>query len=115
MKDKIKILHDWFIPWIFEEYKEHELIEAWGSGMSIEDYALGIFGMLPVNHIANWEEIKHHYDGNDINDPENKDEIELVEGFESWSDYYEDDGYVDFIPDTLEVEWVHEEEEEEVV
>ena len=110
MKDKIKILHYWFIPWIFEDYKEHELIEAWESGMSVEDYALGIFGMLPVNHIANWKEIKHHYDGNDINDPENKDEIELVEGFESWSDYDEDDGYVYYIPDTLDVEWVREEE-----
>ena len=108
--DKIKILHHWFIPWIFEDYKEHKFIEAWASGSSIEDYALGMFGTLPVNHIANWEEIKHHYDGNNINDLENKDEIEIPEGFKSWSDYYEDDGYVDYIPDTLEVEWEYKEE-----
>ena len=113
MKDKIKIRHYWFIPWMYDDYKEHELIKAWESGMSIEDYALGVFGMLPVNHIDNWKETKHHYDvdqfHHDIHDSEHK--IELVEGFESWSDYYEDDGYVNYIPDTLEVEWVHEEEE----
>ena len=113
-KDKIKILHHWFIPWIYEEYDKYDMLEAWESGETIEDYALGIFGMLPVNHIANWEEIKHHYN-TDAFYHGTKDKIEIPKGFKSWSDYYEDDGYVDHIPDTLEVEWEYEEEEEEVV
>ena len=85
MKYKIKIRHYWFIPWIFNGYEEHELIEAWESGKTIEDYALAIFGMIPVRHIANWKEIKHHYDIDNH------------------------DGYVYHIPNTLEVEWVKEE------
>ena len=41
--------------------------------------------MIPVRHIANWKEIKHHYDIDNH------------------------DGYVYHIPNTLEVEWVKEE------
>ena len=29
---------------------------------SIEDCALGIAGLFPINHINNWEDVKHHWD-----------------------------------------------------
>ena len=38
MKDKIKIEHDWFIPWILEDYSQEEMADAWSR-----DYHLKIF------------------------------------------------------------------------
>ena len=29
-KEKIQIEHDWFIPWILEDYGDQEIAEAWG-------------------------------------------------------------------------------------
>ena len=34
-KPKIKIIHDWFIPWIFEDCDQGDMREAWGSGGTI--------------------------------------------------------------------------------
>ena len=101
-KPKIKIIHDWFIPWIFEGYDQGDMLEAWGCGGTIEEHAIGIAGLIPIQHIQNWEKIKHYYD---------KEEF-LKEGteFNSLSEYYEDDGYVEYIPDELEVEWVYKNE-----
>ena len=61
-KPKIKIIHDWFIPWIFEDCDQGDMVEAWGSGGTIEEHAIGIAGLIPIQHIQNWEEIKHYYD-----------------------------------------------------
>ena len=100
-KPKIKIRHDLFIPWVHDDYDQKDIVEAWGGGEDIEDHAIGIAGLIPIQHIQNWEEIKHYYD---------KEEF-IKEGteFNTLSEYYEDDGYVEFIPDELEVEWVYEE------
>tara|TARA_A200000159_G_scaffold102961_1_gene95709 strand:+ start:79 stop:402 length:324 start_codon:yes stop_codon:yes gene_type:complete len=101
-EDKIQINRDRFIPWILEDHDQEDITAAWSSGVSIEDFALGIAGLIPVQHIKNWEEIKHHFDLDNEKYPC------IHEGFEKWSAYYEDDGYVEGIPDTLKVEWVNE-------
>ena len=69
-KEKIQIEHDWFIPWILEDYGDQEIAEAWGSGVSIEDFCIGSAGLLPVQHIRNWEDIKHHFDDEPYNGKE---------------------------------------------
>ena len=104
-KPKIQIRHDLFIPWIHDDYDQNDIVEAWGGGEDIEDHAIGIAGLIPIQHIQNWEEIKHYYD---------KEEF-IKEGteFNTLSEYYEDDGYVEFIPDELEVEWVYGESDNE--
>ena len=102
-KPKIKIRHDLFIPWIHDDYDQNDIVEAWGGGEDIEDHAIGIAGLIPIQHIQNWEEIKHYYD---------KEEFESTE-FNTLSEYYEDDGYVEFIPDELEVYWVYGESDDE--
>lgn len=107
-KDTVEIIRDWFIPWIFEEYNEDDMQEAWSSGESIESYALGIAASIPVNHIDNWEDVKHHWD-NEPCDEWQKNYL-TEKGFDKWTDYYEDDGYVEHIPDTLKVKWVQSEE-----
>ena len=101
-KQRIKIIRDWFIPWILDDCEKHDIIEAWNTGESIEDLALNIFGLIPIDHIQNWDDIKHHWDLEDEDYPC------IHEGFNSWSAYYEDDGYVEHIPETLKVEWVNE-------
>ena len=110
-KEKIQIEHDWFIPWILEDYSDQEIAEAWSSGESIEDFCISHAGLLPIQHIRNWDDIKHHFD----DEPYNGKEINYSTGklYTSWSEYYEDDGYVhdpcfNGIPDTLEIEWVYE-------
>jgi len=112
-KEKIQIEHDWFIPWILEDYGDQEIAEAWGSGVSIEDFCIGNAGLLPVQHIRNWDDIKHHFD----DEPYNGEEINYSTGklFTSWSEYYEEDGYVHglSLPDTLEIEWVYEGEDDD--
>ena len=108
IKDKVEIIRDWFISWIFEEYDEDDMQEVWESEESIEDCALGIAGLFPINHINNWEDVKHHWD-NEPCDEEQKTFL-ADKGFDKWTDYYEDDGYVEHIPDTLEVKWVQSEE-----
>ena len=102
LDDKIKIIRDWFVAWILEDYDQEGISKAWSSGETIEDFALNIAGLIPVQHINNWDDIKHHWD-NDL-----KDYPCIHEGFETWSAYYEDDGYVEGILDTLKVEWVNE-------
>lgn len=101
-KQKIKIIRDWFIPWILEDEGQESLVDAWDSGEAIEDYALSIAGLIPIDHIKNWDEIKHHYD------LDQEDYPCIHEGFDTWSAYYEDDGYIEGVVDTLEVEWVSE-------
>ena len=95
-KQKAKIIHNLFIHWVFEDYSTKDLVEAWSSGDSVENHAITIAGLIPVQHISNWEDIKHHWD----NRPCEK------EDFNKWSDYYEDDGYVEHIPETLDIEWI---------
>lgn len=107
-KDKAEIIRDWFIPWIFEEYDEDAMQEAWSSGESIESYALGIAGSIPINHIDNWEDVKHHWDNEPCDEWQRN--FLTERGFDKWTDYYEDDGYVEGIPDTLEVKWIQSEE-----
>ena len=51
-KEKIQIEHDWFIPWILEDYSDHEIAEAWSSGVSIEDFCIGCAGLLPVHFMV---------------------------------------------------------------
>ena len=65
---------------------------------------------MPTRSIPEALDIKHHFD----NEPCELDEINKTTNkpFASWSEYYEDDGYVadpcfDGIPDTLEIEWVY--------
>ena len=101
-KQKVKIIRDWFIPWILEDYDQQDITDAWSTGEDIEDFALGIAGLIPVQHIKNWDDVKQHWDLEDEDYPC------IHKGFDSWSAYYEDDGYVEGIPATLEVEWVNE-------
>ena len=101
-KQKIKIIRDWFIPWILEDEGQESLVDAWDSGEAIEDYALSIAGLIPIDHIKNWDEIKHHYD------LDQEDYPCIHEGFDTWSAYFEYDGYIQGVPETLEVEWVSE-------
>tara|TARA_B100001057_G_C22644179_1_gene869450 strand:- start:103 stop:429 length:327 start_codon:yes stop_codon:yes gene_type:complete len=105
-KDTVKIIRDWFIPWIMEDTSIEEAMSHEGG---IESYALGIAGSIPIQHIQNWENVKHHWD-NDTCDEEQKTYL-TDRGFDKWTDYYEDDGYVEHIPDTLKVKWVQSEEE----
>tara|TARA_R100001510_G_scaffold15289_1_gene12788 strand:- start:2630 stop:2956 length:327 start_codon:yes stop_codon:yes gene_type:complete len=103
-KEKVKIVHKLFIPWILEDYDLNAVTEAWGMGISVEEFAMNIAGLIPVQHITNWDDIKHHWD-KDIDTP--CDELDQTKKlYNKWSDYYEDDGYVEHIPDTLEIEWV---------
>jgi len=108
LDDKIQIIRDWFIPWILEDHNQEDIARAWSSGEAIEDFALGIAGLIPVQHIKNWSDIKHHWD-NDLKDYPCK-----HKGFEKWSAYYEDDGYIEGVPKTLTVEWVNEDDIKEV-
>ena len=108
-KEKIQIEHDLFIPWILEDYSVQEIAEAWSSGVSVEDFCIGCAGLLPIQHIRNWDNIKHHFD----NEPYKGKEINPNTGklYTSWSEYYEEDGYVhdpcfSGISNTLEIEWV---------
>ena len=101
-KQKIKIVRDWFIPWILEDEDQEDLVMAWDSGEAIEDYALNIAGLIPIDHIKNWKDIKHHFD------LDQEDYPCIHEGFDTWSAYFEDDGYIQGVPETLEVEWVSE-------
>ena len=113
---KIKIIHNWFIPWIFEGYDQGDMLEAWGCGGTIEEHAIGIAGLIPIQHIQNWEEIKHYYDKKSgtytMPDSSAHRVAEFLEGteFNSLLEYYEDDGYVEYIPDELEIEWVYKDE-----
>ena len=108
-KEKIQIEHDLFTLWILEDFDCEDIVEAWSGEESIEDFCIGRAGLLPIEHIRNWDDIKHHFDNqpcelNEINKTTNK-------PFTSWSEYYEEDGYVhepcSGIPDTLEIEWVY--------
>lgn len=103
-KQKVKIMRNWFIPWILEEYNQQDIIDAWSTGENIEDFALGIAGMIPINHIENWGDVKHHWDDDLKDDPRTN---PSDKGFNSWSAYYEDDGYVEHVPNSLKVEWVN--------
>ena len=85
-KDKVKIIRDWFISWIIEDTSIEDAMSHEGS---IESYALGIAESIPLQHISNWEDVKHHWNDDDY------DEYEVVAS----------------IPDTLEVRWVQSEEE----
>ena len=107
-KDKVEIIRDWFIPWIMEDTSVEDAMSHEGS---IESYALGIAGSIPVNHINNWEDVKHHWDDEPCDERQRN--FLTERGFDKWTDYYEDDGYVEHIPDTLEVKWVQSEEESE--
>ena len=97
-EEEIIIYYEMFVPWIHDGYNQHELLQAWGSGESIEDHAIGIAGLVPIQHIKNWDNIKHHFDIEPCKE----------DGFTKWSDYYEDDGYIHgpgVIPDTLKIKW----------
>jgi hypothetical protein len=101
-QEKLIIYYYLFVPWIHAEYDTDALLTAWSSGESPEDHGLSIAGLLPIQHIKNWDDIKHHFD----NEPCD------VKGFTKWSEFYEDDGYVhdpcfNSIPDTLKIEWDH--------
>mgnify|MGYP001229828942 CR=1 FL=1 len=85
-KEKVKIVHKLFIPWILEDYDEHKIYEAWNSGEKIKDFAMSIASLIPIKHIKNWKDIKHYWG-------------------EEW-----DDDYIEVpLPDTLEIEWIREE------
>lgn len=108
-KEKLQIEHDWFTSWILKDYDAEDVTDAWSNGESIEDFCLSHAGLLPINHIRNWHDIKNHfntesYKGTEVN-------RETGKTYTSWSEYYEKDGYVhdpcfNGIPDTLEIEWV---------
>ena len=105
-QEKLIIYYYLFVPWIHDEYSHGALLEAWGSGESIEDHALGIAGMFPIGHFKNWDEVKHHWDDipyDGIKDTEDQ-------KFKTWSEFYDYDGYVDGLPDTLDVEWDYDKE-----
>ena len=105
-QEKLIISYHLFVPWIHEEYNRADLLEAWSSGESPEDHALSIAGCFPIGHFNNWDEVKHHWD--DIPYDGSKDTDDLK--FKTWSDWYEHDGYVEGIPDTLDVEWDYDDE-----
>lgn len=105
IKTKFKLNYDWFVPWILDSYDTYELIEAWGGGLSIEDHAIGVAGMFPIQHIENWEEVRSFYDK-----PfsiEDREILDCANKYETWLEYYEEDGYVQHIPTGMEVEWVY--------
>jgi hypothetical protein len=78
----LKVKEDWFVPWILEEYSANQIMEAWECGSSPREHVLDVAGLMPINHIQNWEEVKEHF---------SKGEIE--EGYiEEWDDF--------------EIEWV---------
>jgi hypothetical protein len=106
-KQKIIIYHEMFIPWIFEDYDQSDMFDAWAAGEDMLDFAIGIAGLIPIQHIKNWDDIKGEFNTepyvNFHSDLDPK-----YGNFNSWSEYYEDDGYIEgfgAIPDTLEVEW----------
>ena len=109
MKVKMQVRHDWFIPWILEEYDSCDIRDAWSSGETIEDFCMGIAGLLPIDHIWNWDDIKNHFD----DEPYNRSEINPETGklYASWTEYFEEDGYIHDpffdLPETIEVEWVN--------
>lgn len=113
-KPKVIIYYDLFVPWIYEDYGSDDLLEAWSSGETPEDNALNIAGMIPIQHIKNWKEIKHYYDEQPYNGTKINPHTEKL--YASWSEYYEDDGYVETLPEQLdEVEWDYTEDYYEVV
>jgi hypothetical protein len=93
-KATFKLNHDSFIPWLFSESDKDEILGYWMQGGSAEEYAINSAGYFPLNHIENWEDIKHHY---------TKEEQEMAE------EEYE----VQYIPDDLKVEWIYEAQDDE--
>ena len=104
-QEKLIIYYHLFVPWIHDGYSRADLLDAWSSGESPEDHAISIAASFPVQHFKNWDEVKHHWDnGWDDNPYDGSKDTEDLK-FKTWSDWYEHDGYVEGIPDTLEVEW----------
>jgi len=78
----LKVKEDWFVPWILDDYSDNQIMEAWECGSSPREHVLDVAGLMPINHIQNWEEVKEHF---------SKEEIE--DGYiEEWNDF--------------EIEWV---------
>jgi hypothetical protein len=104
-----KLNRNEFVDWMYEDFDTCELMEAWENGETPEEHALSIAGLFPIRYIKNWEEIKHYWD-----DVPYKGEMDNNnKTFNSWSEYYEDDGHVESIPKDLKVEWIYEEQDNE--
>jgi hypothetical protein len=74
----LKVKEELFVPWILEEYTANELyMEALEDGSSTKQFALDVAGLMPINHIQNWEEVKQHFSEEDI-------EGDYIE---EWSDF----------------------------
>jgi hypothetical protein len=73
----LKVKEELFVSWILEEYTANELMEAWEDGSTPKQFVLDVAGLMPINHIQNWEEVKEHF------------YEEEIEGdyIEDWSDF----------------------------
>jgi len=73
----LKVLEEWFVPWILDDYSATELMEAWEEGIKPKQFVLDAACLMPITHIQNWDEVKEHF---------SKEEIE--DGYiEEWNDF----------------------------
>jgi hypothetical protein len=74
----LKVKEELFVSWILEEYTANELyMEALEDGGTTKQFVLDVAGLMPINHIQNWEEVKQHFSEEDIEDG----------WIEDWSDF----------------------------
>ena len=52
----IKLREDLFVPWMTEDFDTDDLTEI--GDVSLRDHCFSMAGLIPIQHIENWEEIK---------------------------------------------------------
>ena len=53
----IKLREDLFVPWMTEDFEAKDLVGMAGD-VSLRDHCFAIAGLIPIQHIENWEEVK---------------------------------------------------------
>jgi hypothetical protein len=52
----IKLREDLFVPWMIEDFDTEHLV---GIGdVSLREHCFSMAGLIPIQHIDNWEEVK---------------------------------------------------------
>jgi len=64
----LKVIEDRFVSWILEEFSAEDIKESWECGSSPREHVLGVAGLMPINHIQNWEEVKEHFSKEELED-----------------------------------------------
>ena len=52
----IKLRENLFVPWIAEDFEAEDLVGV--GDVPLRDHCFSIAGLIPIQHIDNWEKIK---------------------------------------------------------